>query len=156
MEGIAELREPSSVAGSLVYKGLMLNRLYEQAGAYIVGLAKALSWVDQKLIDAVLHFVAVASVVLSKVLALVERFLVDGPVNLVAMLSVHLGKRLSGLSSRDGQTQIIWLLLILILILVSIVLLLAVNAKPPLFPFLTPRASRIGSACAASIEKGSH
>ena len=119
---LTAVKSPSSFAGSLIYHGFQLNLIYQKVGALFVAIAKMLVYLDTKIIDSVLHLVGIGSVILSKVLSLVDRFFIDGPVNGVATLSSFIGKRLAGFSSRDGQTQIVWLLLVLILILISIIL----------------------------------
>ncbi|MDE0471571.1 MAG: proton-conducting transporter membrane subunit, partial [Ekhidna sp.] len=98
-------------------KGLPLGECYHKVGLAIYKLSLAAAYLDRKAIDPTLHFISVGSVVGSKVLALIDRFLVDGPVNLLASFSSFLGKRFAGLSARDGQMQLTWLLVIVILIL---------------------------------------
>ena len=103
--------------GIFVRKSLQLGEWYHKVGIAVYKLSLAAAYLDRKAIDPTLHFISVGSVVGSKVLALMDRFLVDGPVNLVASFLSFMGKRFAGLSARDGQTQLTWLLVIVILIL---------------------------------------
>lgn len=112
-----EMGTPSSIAGRIIYEGGYLTTLYERLGGYCFLVAKQMGQWDHKVIDTILHFIGIAGVVLAKMLALVDRFLVDGPVNWVASFSAFLGKRFAGLSARDIQLQLIWLLVAVILIL---------------------------------------
>ncbi|MEM6814888.1 MAG: NADH-quinone oxidoreductase subunit L [Bacteroidota bacterium] len=117
---ITETHEPVSKSRNVVFHGFYLTHLYENVGKFFKSISQVSIQIDQKGIDPLLHFSAVSSVVFSKVLALIDRFIVDGPVNLVAYLSAYMGRRFAGLSSRDGQTQLGWLLLIVTLVLIYI------------------------------------
>ncbi|MEM8938563.1 MAG: NADH-quinone oxidoreductase subunit L [Bacteroidota bacterium] len=117
---ITEMNEPVSKSVNVVFHGFYLTHLYENVGKFFKSISQVSILVDQKGIDPLLHFSAVSSVVFSKVLALIDRFIVDGPVNLLAYLSGYIGRRFAGLSSRDGQTQLGWLLLIVTLVLIYI------------------------------------
>ncbi|MBC6410428.1 MAG: NADH-quinone oxidoreductase subunit L [Ekhidna sp.] len=109
--------QPKSGLGIFALEGFQLGELYRRVGIAIYKLSLAAAYLDRQVIDPMLHFVSIGSVVGSKVLALIERFMVNGPVNLSASILAFLGKRFAGLSARDGQTQIIWLLVMVILIL---------------------------------------
>lgn len=102
---------------SMLREGFYLTTLYQTFGGFIARLSTFTFNVDRKVIDGAVHFVGVGGVVLSKVVALIDRFLIDGPVNFVGHLSNLIGKLLAGLSSRDLQAQLTWLLLGIILIL---------------------------------------
>ena len=117
-----KMRAPISKGGIFVFEGFGLAWLYHQIGRWTVAFSKVLLWVDQRVIDLAVHLAAISSVVLSKVLALTDRFGVDGPVNWTAGLARFLGRRLAGLSSKDGQTQLAWLLVLVILILLWFIL----------------------------------
>ncbi|MEO1254874.1 MAG: NADH-quinone oxidoreductase subunit L, partial [Bacteroidota bacterium] len=112
-----KLEEPTAIMGKSIFHGFYLTQSYLSIGNMSYSLAKNIHRIDKSLINPFLNLIAVGSVVLSKVLALIDRFLVDGPVNWTASLSAFLGKRLAGLSARDLQTQLLWLLLIVTLIL---------------------------------------
>lgn len=101
----------------LAFNGFYLVALYQSIGRGFSRVSQFTFAVDQKVVDGFIHFVGVGSVVLSKVIALVDRFMVDGPVNLFGHISAFVGRRLAGLSSRDIQTQLAWLLVGVILIL---------------------------------------
>lgn len=116
-----EIRKPNSMLGLLIFEGLHLVGMYKKVGKATYSLSELIYRIDKALIDRFLHFAAISSVVFSKVIALFDRFAVDGPVNWVASLSTYFGKRLSGLSSKNGQMQITWLLIILIFILVKVI-----------------------------------
>ncbi|WP_425391870.1 NADH-quinone oxidoreductase subunit L [Ekhidna sp.] len=103
--------------------GFYLSRGYEQMGILLSSAANVLNQLDRKLIDGFIHFLGVGTVVFSKTIALMDRFLVDGPVNGIAYFSGFMGKRMAGLSSRDTQTQLAWLLIGLLLILSWILLI---------------------------------
>lgn len=118
----ATMREPSSLGGRLIYKAFYLTELYKTTGVFVKRIADLTAWIDKRILDRILHFLAIGSVVFSKALALIDRFVIDGPVNLVAHTSKFIGRRFAGLSSRDSQTQLIWLIVILILILGFIIL----------------------------------
>lgn len=120
-EAISSVNPSNSFGGRLIFEGLHLNKLYDVIGEAFVSMSKKLTHLDQKVIDLFLAAVAVTTVVFSKMLALADRFFVDGPVNLFAKTSSYIGKRLAGMSSRDGQTQIMWLLFIVIVILTFLV-----------------------------------
>ncbi|MEM6643044.1 MAG: NADH-quinone oxidoreductase subunit L [Bacteroidota bacterium] len=109
---------PSSLGMNMLFRGLALTDLYAYLGKYIYRFSMLLAFIDQKLINPLLHLFAIGSVVFSKVLALLDRFLVDGPVNFIARAAAFLGRRLAGLSAREGQVQFASLLVILILILI--------------------------------------
>ena len=113
---------PKSGSGIFVLEGFQLGKLYQRVGAAVYQLSLGMACLDRKVIDPLLHFVSIGSVVGSKVLTLTDRFIVDGPVNLLAAVSAWLGKRFAGLSARDGQAQIVWLFLMVILILSWIIL----------------------------------
>ena len=117
-QNFMEMESPASKAGALVFNGLGLTWLYDKLGKWVVTFSAVLLAIDQKIIDVLVHAVAVGSVVFSKVLALTDRFVVDGPVNWTAAIARFVGKRLGGLSSKDGQTQLAWLLILVILILI--------------------------------------
>ena len=107
----------------LAFNGFYLVALYQSIGRGFSQVSQFTFAVDQKVVDGFIHFVGVGSVVLSKVIALVDRFMVDGPVNLFGHISAFVGRRFAGLSSRDIQTQLAWLLVGVILILSWILLI---------------------------------
>lgn len=113
---------PSGFGGKLLSEGMYLTQLYSMVGRLIHVIARVMKTLDRRVIDAFIHLLAVGSVVISKVIALFDRFLVDGPVNWVSSISAFVGRRLAGLSGRDVQDQVTWLLLVVILILGWIVL----------------------------------
>ncbi|GAB4246617.1 MAG: hypothetical protein Tsb0034_25590 [Ekhidna sp.] len=108
---------PQHFLGKVVFHSFYISESYRLFGRAAARLADMASYLDHKVLDRILHLIAVAGVVLSKMLALVDRFLVDGPVNWVASFTAFLGRRLAGMSARDTQTQLVWLLLVIILIL---------------------------------------
>ena len=116
------LNEPKSLGGKLIFNGMFLTNLYAYIGSMSHSISKSIKLIDARLIDPFLNFMAVGSVVFSKILALIDRFAIDGPVNWIASLSTFVGRRLAGLSSRDLQTQLLWLMLVVILILGLIML----------------------------------
>lgn len=118
----AQLGNPGGVASGSIFQGLYLTQLYDKVGNGIFSLSQLAKTIDSRLIDGFVHLVGVGSVVFSKMLALVDRFLVDGPVNLSASLTSYVGRRFAAMSSRDTQTQLIWMLVIFILILVWFIL----------------------------------
>lgn len=101
----------------LLSNGFFLNAAYTSIGKGIESLSAFTFWIDRKVIDRAIDMIGVVGVVFSKVIALVDRFIVDGPVNLIGYLSGIIGKMFAGLSSRDIQTQLAWLLAGIILIL---------------------------------------
>ncbi|WP_179213327.1 NADH-quinone oxidoreductase subunit 5 family protein [Ekhidna lutea] len=101
----------------LAFNGFYLVALYQSIGRGFSRFSQFTFAVDQMVVDGFIHFVGVGSVVISKVIALIDRFMVDGPVNLCGHISAFVGKRVAGLSSRDIQTQLAWLLAGVILIL---------------------------------------
>lgn len=115
------LPKPTSRMSALVFNGLWLTRIYAKIGEFTYQLSQSIYWIDRRLFDATIEFVAVFGVILSKIIALIDRFAVDGPVNWIAGLSAFVGKNLAKLSSRDGQTQLAWMLTIVILILLLII-----------------------------------
>ncbi len=116
------MKEPEGVGVKWTFNGFYLTNLYTFVSSIGLKTSRIISMLDKKLIDPFLNFSAISAVVFSKVLALVDRFMVDGPVNWIASLSAFIGKRFAGLSSRDLQTQLIWLMFIVILILGWIIL----------------------------------
>jgi len=116
------LKDNNSIGGKLLIEGMGLGKMYASFGIGVLRVARVVSFVDRRLLDPFLHFASISVVVGSKVLTLVDRFFVDGPINLIAFLSAFFGKRVSGLSARDAQTQLFWLLVIVILILGFIIL----------------------------------
>ena len=114
--------EPKSFGGKLIFEGVYLTKMYELVGKSSFVLASFIKRIDASLIDPLLNAIAISSVVFSKVLGLVDRFIVDGPVNKIASFSSFIGRRLAGLSSRDLQTQLLWLMFFVILILGLIML----------------------------------
>lgn len=102
---------------SVFTNGLFLTTVYESFGRAIERLSTFTFRIDRKVVDGILHLIGVGGVVLSKVIALVDRFIVDSPVNLMGYISGLIGKLFAGLSSRDIQTQLAWLLAGIILIL---------------------------------------
>ncbi len=117
---VSRIGEPVSKSGRLVFHGFYLTQLYEQIGVVSQVTSEKLALIDRKLIDPMIHLFSVSAIVFSKALALVDRFIVDGTVNFVAYFSAFIGRRFAGLSSRDGQSQLGWLLLMVILILIYI------------------------------------
>lgn len=107
----------------LVSNGFYLNSLYMSFGKSLSIISTYLFRFDQKVVDGAIHMIAIGGVVFSKVISLVDRFLVDGPVNFLGYLSKLIGKVLAGISSRDLQTQLAWLLIGIILILSCILFL---------------------------------
>jgi NADH-quinone oxidoreductase subunit L len=102
---------------SFARNGMYLTQVYDRLGSGVLTLSRISCQIDQKVIDGLVHFIAVGSVVISKTIALIDRFVVDGPVNGVGHVSAFIGRRLAGISSRDIQTQLAWLLVGVILIL---------------------------------------
>ncbi|NQZ77463.1 MAG: NADH-quinone oxidoreductase subunit M, partial [Ekhidna sp.] len=102
--------------------GFYLTSVYQYLALSIEMIAIFLHRLDRRIIDGTIHFLGVGTVVVSKVLALADRFFIDGPVNLVGYLSKQIGRVLAGISSRDLQTQLLWLLVFVILILSWILL----------------------------------
>ncbi|MFK7952467.1 MAG: NADH-quinone oxidoreductase subunit L [Ekhidna sp.] len=117
-----QLGEPSSKMGRLVFNGFYFTKFYEHVGVGVLRLGKTFSFIDQQIIDRILHFVAILSVVLGKTVSVIDRFFIDGIINGVAWFSIALGERLAGVNAREIQTQLIWLLLGIILILGYILL----------------------------------
>ena len=101
----------------MLSNGFYLQTLYMFIGKGLGSIAQMSSYVDRRVVDGSVHLVALSGVVSSKVIALIDRFLVDGPVNLIGFIARATGRLLAGLSSRDLQVQLVWLLLGIILIL---------------------------------------
>ncbi|MEP0987373.1 NADH-quinone oxidoreductase subunit L [Ekhidna sp.] len=97
--------------------GFYMVQLYQVIATGFHSLAVLALQLDRKIVDRVVHFAGIGTVVVSKVISLIDRFLVDGPINLFGYLSSFLGRRFAGLSGRDLQTQLSWLLVFVILIL---------------------------------------
>ncbi len=117
----AEVPNAKSGIQLFVTDGFFLGLFYNKFGIFVQKVAYGLSKIDTKVIDRSLHLGSYTLVVGSKVLSLFDRFLIDGSVNLIASLSSFIGKRLAGISSKKGQIQIFWLLVLLILFLVNII-----------------------------------
>ena len=120
MQNVTGAGEPNSKGAALVFNGFYLTHIYQGFGKAMEVVSVRLALLDKKLMDQVIHLTSIGTVIFSKVLALIDRFIVDGPINLIAYLSAFVGKRFAGMSSRDGQTQLGWLLLVVILILIFI------------------------------------
>ena len=99
-------------------EGFYLTSAYQTFATGIEWIAKRSYQVDSRIVDGGIHFIAIGGVVFSKVIALIDRFIIDGPVNLIGYFSRLIGKALAGISSRDIQTQLAWLLVGVILILI--------------------------------------
>lgn len=102
---------------SLLFNGLYLTQGYQKVGHAVARAASLTFAIDQRVVDGLLHWIGIGTVVFSKVLALIDRFVVDGPVNAIGSVSSFFGKWLARLSARDLQTQLAWLLFGAILIL---------------------------------------
>ncbi len=101
----------------ILFNGFFITTFYEFFGKGVLRLASFTFKVDRRVVDGAIHLIGVGGVVFSKIVALIDRFIIDGPINLVGVISRLIGKALAGLSSRDIQTQLTWLLVGIILIL---------------------------------------
>lgn len=109
--------EPNGAGARIPYNGFHLTFAYKLIGNLMVYAALKVSWVDKKILDGIVHGMAVSGVVLAKVVNIIDRLVVDGLVNLTGSISKSLGKRLGGVHAREIQTQLIWLLFAIVLIL---------------------------------------
>lgn len=116
------MKNPSGPGGKFLFNGFYFVRLYELTGNISLRLGNALAIIDHKILDQILHLMAIVSVVLGKTVSVIDRFFIDGIVNGTAWLSGAIGKRLAGVNARESQMQLIWLLVGVILILGYILL----------------------------------
>ncbi len=109
--------EPGSLLFRLSSGGFFLAHSYTTViGRNAERASSVFAWMDKNVLDRILHFLAIAGVVVGKVLAIVDRYIVDGSVNFSARLSKWLGRRFQSVHARKIQMQI-YLLLGIILIL---------------------------------------
>ena len=113
---------PSSAIGKWIYHGFYITQLYKNVGSGVLKLGRSFSFIDRRVLDRSLHFLAIFSVIIGKTVSAIDRFLIDGIINGTAWLSSAIGKMLAGLNAREAQMQLIWLLLGIILILGYILL----------------------------------
>lgn len=109
--------DPSGRGGKTLFKGFYLTRIYELVGSFFHSTSLKIFWVDKKILDGTIHTFAISGVVLAKVTTIVDRIFVDGLVNLSAWIAKGIGAKLSGMHSREIQSQLIWLLFAIVLIL---------------------------------------
>ncbi len=92
-------------------EGLYLDRIYRRTLIRPYGRAAAfMSFLDLRVIDGTIKFMAVAVVVLGKVAGLIDRWIVDGFVNFTAYISRKFGGLLRSFQSHAMQTQMFWVL----------------------------------------------
>lgn len=111
------IKYPNSSGSGISFEGFYLDSIYSTLGRGVFKLSTVCKLIDRKVIDGIIHLFGVFTVVFAKAVALIDRFIIDGPVKLTAWCASFLGNLISGLSARQAQTQLVFLIVGLILIL---------------------------------------
>jgi NADH-quinone oxidoreductase subunit L len=108
------LSQPKGVAAFFA-QNWFLDRLYQRVIIYpVLLLSKFLHWLDTRLIDGVLHFLAFGGVIAGHIIAWIDRTLVDGLVRSSAGLIQFSGSLVRSVQTGRIQTYLIISLLALV------------------------------------------
>lgn len=110
--------EPVPWHKKLSYHGWFLQEFYDVVSTGFMKITKFAHAIDARVIDPVVHFIGVGTVVFSKFLGIIDREVVDGIVNLAAWFSRQVGVLLSKVQAGRVQTQIAWMVLSVLFIII--------------------------------------
>ena len=116
--------EPLNPVARFTFRQFYLDELYRFAFIKpALKLSKTLSFLDRKVIDGLLHFFGMITVVGAKIIGWFDRVFIDGLVNLLAWVSGRFGKMGRKLQGGQLQSYYLYALLGLMLVVLSILIL---------------------------------
>ncbi|MEM7549244.1 MAG: NADH-quinone oxidoreductase subunit L [Bacteroidota bacterium] len=83
----------------------------------LLRLSSGVKYLDKRVIDRAVDYLAVSQVILAHVIALVDYWIVDGSIRLLSYLSGRIGKRFGNMQSGNIQKHIIWVLFFTLLVM---------------------------------------
>ena len=115
---------PYSMAQKLSTNNFYLDRLYQKFGVNaMLSTANFMAWIDVKVIDKAVNFIAIINVVIANIVAWFDSAVVDGSVGAVVYVSGRIGVMTQSFQSGKIQSYFIFVFSILLLFLAIILLM---------------------------------